>query len=1382
MRIIPGKTKVQIELFKGVTLADLLIGLIGVILIVFIIVSSLPFKLALVLVVGVIAALLLARLDSEPNYLYLMNALRHFGYSRRYEKLFSDKELLDIARRGMKEVAFEDIFENGPADEEPEEAEEPETVPETKSERKARLHKEKLEKKAEDKILKSKTATKEEKDAIWLKRANRSAANSKAKREAKSKNAAWYEMDDIMAFTDIKDDLIEYGGSYFGAAIEIPPVEFRFFSTFRRKNSIENGLGAVLRAVNQDYCMNIVKVERPVKYDMYLQNEYDRADALRKSYETGMISEEELQARIEIIYERINDLNSLIGENKVVLPFYYLVLFDSDKRQLENEVHNALDSLRIGEMEPRRLNTKELAVFLKYTNWLDVNESEIDRLSPDQYAQWAMPGRVEVKPRVVQINNLITHNMRVVNYPTVVGDSWIAGVMSMPNTKVVIKCQPMDRGKAIRTLDRSLQELRSKFMSTSVDSQLIELQKHIDTLSDLLATLSGDNEVLLNMNVYITAYDIVATRNDPKIKQPPKTSYTMVNGLKKTVRRVYQESNFRLNNMEFNQTKAFIASQVSAYDPMSKDGRGVPSNTIGACFPWIYSHIADEKGIKLGTADGVPVFIDFFRRDNERVNSNMVIVGKSGSGKSYATKSLLTNLAADDAKIFILDPENEYTELAENLHGKYINVANAQYGRLNPFHIITALDDDEEGNSAGESYASHLQFLEEFFKQIIPDCDKDAMEYLNSLVDRTYAKKGITPDTDLSKLRPSDYPVFDDLYDNILFEFQSTDNEYIRTMLRTLMNYVAKFSTGGRNASIWNGPSTVTTEENFTVFNFQSILANRNGTVANAQMLLVLKYIDNEIIKNRDYNAKYGLNRKIIVVIDEAHVFIDTKFPIALDFMFQLAKRIRKYNGMQIVITQNIKDFVGTEEIARKSTAIINACQYSFIFSLAPNDMGDLCQLYEKAGGINEMEQEQIVQAPRGQAFTIMGPASRSTFKVSVPEDMVDMFENKEFTSNYFYGEEGEKVWDKFVADSRDIHDSVIAERNAVKEAEEESNTKKHVSFLEMSEEELRALEEEDARKREEEERKNAASALSADSFSYRPEPMDMTDFENFEIPDIPDDPDDFMAMLGFENEEPEVLLTDKEDSGAGIGAAAIGAAAIGAAAGALGAGAMGRAAGAFGAGAAGTVNGLAAGALGSGAAGTANGLASDTGNAGSSTEKLLADLLGRFSYETMLNEIKRTVRSEVEAELAGRNIPSGNAGSFGTSGTSDIFGTSGGTASSMQSAEPETEMDEDEDFDLFAELFKEDSGEPLWEEPEQKTAVGKITPVKMEVPAKEEEFDFSSLFSDDSDDDFDIMELLTREAEKMEELSPIDQMLTYGETVIDITLDQLDKYIRQSA
>ena len=137
---------------------------------------------------------------------------------------------------------------------------------------------------------------------------------------------------------------------------------------------------------------------------------------------------------------------------------------------------------------------------------------------------------------------------------------------------------------------------------------------------------------------------------------------------------------------------------------------------------------------------------------------------------------------------------------------------------------------------------------------------------------------------------------------------------------------------------------------------------------------------------------KYNENRKIIVVIDEAHVFIDAKFPIALDFMYQLAKRIRKYNGMQIIITQNIKDFVGTEELARKSTAIINACQYSFIFPLAPNDMHDLCKLYEKAGAINESEQDEIVNNGRGRAFVVTSPSERTCVDIVAPPSIEQLF------------------------------------------------------------------------------------------------------------------------------------------------------------------------------------------------------------------------------------------------------------------------------------------------------------------------------------------------------------------------------------------------------
>ena len=1133
-RLIPGKTKVQVELFRGVKIGDVVVAGIGLAMLILILISSLPHRFAFCLGVVLVAAMLLVRLDANPNYVFLMHVIAHFAYRRRYQRSNDDALLMERAKgnetdaivdrmyagdgAGRKRWGNKEEKERKRREQEAARAEElakkrtksassvqtsakqgkkaetkaaKETEKQKKREDRLLANKKtpqdvkdeilrrrdeearqsflqsfakqdadseegtarKLTRKEEDELLKSNVISEDEKEAIRERRRKENAEAMQKIALAKEKTISREKMQDLIGFTGIQGGYIEYGKDYYGAVLEIDPVEFRFFSEQRRKNSIESCFGRVLRSLHGRYSANIIKLERPINYDSYLLREQEKLEQLRHSFESGMLSEEEYKIRVEISYDRLNELEALCTEDRVIDSFFYLVLFESDKNQLDMMMKDALVSLQHGELTVRRLYGPDLAVFLKYTNQLDFDEHDVAHILPEDYAKWAQPQTVDIRVRRVEINHIITHNFRVVNYPMIVGDAWLSGVMSMPGTKVVMKVRQMDRDKAVRGIDRSLMELRGQWSSSGVDSKRLEIENHLNTLQELLATLQGDSEVLLECNIYITAFDITATRKNLKIPQPPPSFLPTIGDMKKNVRRTWQEAGFRLNNMEFDQMQAFLGAQVSALDPLASDGRGIPSNTVAAGFPWIFAHISDEGGIKLGESGGVPVFIDFFRRDSERVNSNMVIVGKSGSGKSYATKSLLTNLAAEDAKIFILDPENEYTELAENLHGKFINVGNAQFGRLNPFHIITALDDDETGEgNVGGSYATHLQFLEEFFKQILPDCDKDALEYLNNMVDRVYSDKGITPETDLSKLRPQDYPVFDDLYEAIFEEFQNTDNQYLRTMLRTLMNYIAKFSKDGRNANIWNGPSTVTTEENFTVFNFQSMLANRNTTIANAQMLLVLKYIDNEIIKNRDYNTRYGLSRKVVVVIDEAHVFIDTKFPVALDFMFQLAKRIRKYNGMQIVITQNIKDFVGSEEIARKSTAIINACQYSFIFALAPNDIQDLVKLYEKAGGINESEQEQITQAPRGQAFTIMGPSSRSTFRVETPKPMTEMFERRGYQSHYFSSPEGREIWEEIVAESRETRSGNMSLRTSEEAADGifDDNTVSSFAFEEI--------------------------------------------------------------------------------------------------------------------------------------------------------------------------------------------------------------------------------------------------------------------------------------------------------------------------------------------
>ncbi len=808
----------------------------------------------------------------------------------------------------------------------------------------------------------------------------------KKKFSVNKKNGKKSEIDEIIPFEKLQQGrFIDFGG-YYAQVVEVTPVFFGLLNEYTQDAVIESFANAIRRLTPDQTC-SIMKLNRAMVLDNYIHNENKKYELLLDMQYEGNFTEEEVSSRSPIFEERVSFLENMNRREKVYKDHFYVVVFDRDRDMLENTTNGIVSSLAtsISPIASKKLEGNELAIFLKANYGRDFDEREVEAIPYDKQVDWAKPKTIKFKAAKYVIDDNAFRTFVITEYPLNVGNAWGSDFFLLDRTKVTMKFSPVPKYESEKSIDKAIMDMESKLYKTGKSSSVIELQTHLDTLRELLVSLKNNNQQLFDVNTYVTCED----------------------SAKRDVRAMLKQSGYKFTEMFARQEDAFISANLSKRDNMKNTKRGIPTTTLAGVFPFISSALQDPKGIYIGDNE-YPVFIDFFARDNVRVNSNMMVIGKSGSGKSYSVKTLLGNLAADNCKIFILDPEKEYQKLTSSLGGKYIDVGSSLQGILNPFHVNHALEDDEKAfddeddnpkkkkKVADDSFSQHLQFLEQFFRTILEGISSDAFEVLNSLIVETYKNKGIDETTYIGDLKPKDFPIFDDLYQLILKKIKETKDDFNLRNLMTVEAYIKKFASGGRNSKLWNGPTSIETNENFVCFNFQSLIANNNQMLTNAQMLLVFRFLNNEIINNKDFNTKFhpdGKNtRKVLIVVDEAHIFINPKYPIALDFMAQMAKRIRKYGGMQIVITQNIADFVGSEEIARQSTAVINACQYSIIMSLAPNDINDLVELYKKSGGINEEEQNAIVTAGRGQAFLITGPTNRTMVQIVAHDYIKQIF------------------------------------------------------------------------------------------------------------------------------------------------------------------------------------------------------------------------------------------------------------------------------------------------------------------------------------------------------------------------------------------------------
>lgn len=793
---------------------------------------------------------------------------------------------------------------------------------------------------------------------------------SKKKYTLEAKNAK-ESVDALVDLKEIKDSgLIAYKGGTFGRVIKIGQKNFGIEDVVQQNIDI-NYFANALKLLDQNQSADIVKIDRPVNLDAFSSELFGRLSAAKDSDDEKGIK----IIKENILTERIDRIDKLNNIRKQYLSDYYIVVYGRNELDLESTAVNVASEIAKCGLSTQLLGLRDTAVFLKYSFSRNFDEREIKDLKDDELLAWVKPKEIVFHANRYKVDGTEAAVMAVSDYPLRVKNAWGAELFNIPNTKVIMHVKPVDKFKAIRRIDKCIGEMQTKQILSDKASEANSAEVHQETMDTLLNALQTENESLFDVTLTVTAYN-----------------YTGNDNYKKAARRSMMMGNFRPSTLYGLQIEGFKSAAVSPVSTLKSQERGINSSSLAAAFPFVRTFVMDEGGILLGENNktGFPFIFNMWKRGNLYQNSNAFVIGKSGSGKSYFLKNLIVNEWTNGTRIIMLDPEAEYLALTRNLYGNVINVGNAREGRINPFHIYKILTEDGTPADSKVTFNTHLKMLESFFKIVLADAPLDVIELINNLTVETYERMGITENTDCSEFSADYFPLFSDLLDTLKNKDTAQMDELTKRDIKTAELYLQKF-VNGRYSDIWNAPSTLQVNANLIDFDFQSLFANKNNVVANAQMLLVFRFIEQEVINARERN-KNGANLRTLIIADEAHLYIDPKFPIALDFFYSMSKRIRKYNGSFIPATQNIADWNANEELRGKTSAIIKNSQYTFIFKLSAPDMKDVLDVYRAGDSFNDEEQRMIISAVTGQAFFVGSTELRACVRIQAGSYARELF------------------------------------------------------------------------------------------------------------------------------------------------------------------------------------------------------------------------------------------------------------------------------------------------------------------------------------------------------------------------------------------------------
>lgn len=198
------------------------------------------------------------------------------------------------------------------------------------------------------------------------------------------------------------------------------------------------------------------------------------------------------------------------------------------------------------------------------------------------------------------------------------------------------------------------QAMRKNHLLTTTDdvTENVKAEENIHDTVELMAELRRNKEPLLHTAVFI------------ELKAP---DLDRLHELQAEIQMELTRARINVDRLLLRQKDGFLSVLPTGTNQFGVQfERIIPASAAANLYPLNYSGKTDEHGFYLGRDKyGSSLVVDFDKRTDDKTNSNMLILGNSGQGKSYLMKLLLCNLRESGKAILCLDPEDEYRDLCE---------------------------------------------------------------------------------------------------------------------------------------------------------------------------------------------------------------------------------------------------------------------------------------------------------------------------------------------------------------------------------------------------------------------------------------------------------------------------------------------------------------------------------------------------------------------------------------------------------------------------------------------------------------------------------------------------------------------------------------------